>query len=807
MTNDVKFAVRALLKTPGFTIAAVVIMALGIAANTAIFSVVNAVLLRPLPFPDESRVVRVFTVNERGEAGNHSAGDFLDLQRQNHSLAAIAGFRGELAAASARPGQSVQLGLAHVTAAFFDVLGTPPALGRVFSAATDATPGERQVVIGDDAWDRLFARDPGAIGQRIRVNGESCTVVAVMPKGLTWPDTTSLWLLARQPVPPSPLDIKESELLTNRDSHYFDAVARLAPNVTLTQAQQDLHAIAQTARTENRSDAGVREIQLVPIRRDLTGNVRDALLVIQGAVGLVLLIACANVSSLLIARATGRRRELTIRAALGASRRRLVAQLLVESGVLGAAAGVLGLAASVWLVAGLVRLMPPGLPRADGIAVDFRVMLVTMGAALAASVVFGILPALQASRVDSGQVLKQSGDRGSSRAGGRSVLVVAEVALTLVLLAGAGLLLNSFLRLQRVDAGFTLEHATVAELMLPQHRYPTGADQSRLYRRLVEGLSSRHGLQAVAVGFPAPLHGANASGSFDLEGRPAASRADRPHANLATVSGGYFAAMGIPQIAGRTFTDADGADAPPVAIVNTTLARRYWPGENAIGKRLRFDDDPKTPWTTVVGVVADTRQLGLQEAPPAVLYIPFEQFSLPFTSVAVRSSLPTPAVASLLKAQLATLDGDLAFGDIAPLGDEIRGSLAEARFRALLIATFAVLALALAAVGVFGLISYTVAQRTREIGIRVALGASPRQVLMATLARGLVLTLAGIACGVCAAVLAGRALSSFVFGIATSDPLTLAGVSLLLLIVSALASYIPSRRAMKVDPVIALRAE
>jgi putative ABC transport system permease protein len=387
------------------------------------------------------------------------------------------------------------------------------------------------------------------------------------------------------------------------------------------------------------------------------------------------------------------------------------------------------------------------------------------------------------------------------------MLVAAEVGLSLVLLIGAGLLVTSFARLQQVDPGFVVEHATVADLMLPQTRYPKGADQSRLYRQLVTGLAGRAGLQAVAVGFPGPFHGGNASASFTLEGQNVRSGGDRAHANVAAVSGGYFAAMGIPRIAGRTFDDRDHEDAPPVAIVNVTLARRYWPGENPIGKRIRFDDEGKAPWTTVVGLVADTRQLGLNEAAPPLLYVPYEQFSLPFTTVAVRGTLPYAAVVSLLKGQLAGIDPDLAFGDINPLEAEVRSSLAEARFRALLIGLFAVLALTLAAIGLYGLISYTVTQRTREIGIRVALGAAPRQVLLPTLADGVVLALAGIGCGLLASLVAGRALSSFVFGVGTADPLTLGAVSALLLCVAVAASYVPSRRALKVDPVVALRAE
>ena len=799
-----KYAIRALLKTPSFTLVAIGTIALGIAANSAIFSVVNAVLLRPLPFPNESQVVRVWTTGPHNDRQNHSAADFLDFQRANRTLAALAGYRGELAAAGTQPGAAVQLGLSHVTANFFDVLGTPPSLGRTFSAAT--TGGwERLVVISDDAWEKLFARDRNAIGRRLRVNGEPCTVVAVMPSGFEWPDGAGLWLLARKPVPPSPLDVKEADPLTNRDARYFEAIARLKPGVSLEQAQQDLHAIASTMRRDHPAEDGGLDVRLTPIREDLVGNVRSALLVIQGAVGLVLLIACANVSSLLIARGTGRRRELTIRTALGASRAALVRQLLGESVLLGIAGGTLGLLATSWLIGGIVRLLPGGVPRADNISIDVTVMAVTIAASIAASVLFGSLPALQSSRVDAAQALKQTGDRGSARSRGRAILVASEIALTLVLLASAGLLGNSFIRLRSVDPGFTVEHATVAELMLPQARYPKGEDQTRLYRTLLERLATRPELQAFAVGFPGPLRGNNARGDFQLEGTPSASRNDQPYANLSAVSGGHFAAMGIPLIAGRTFDDRDNSPSAPVGIVSAVFAKRYWPGQNPIGKRLRFGD--KEPWISIVGVAADTRQLGLNEPPPPLLYVPYPVFALPFTTVTVRSTLPQAAVASLLNAQLAAVDPDLAYYHLMPLESDVRTSLDEARFRTVAIGVFALLALLLAAVGVYGLISYTVTQRTREIGIRVALGASPGQVLAAVGRDGLIPALAGTAAGLAGAAVATRALSAFLYGVGTWDPATFSGVAVLLLIVAGAATYIPSRRALRVDPVVALRTE
>ena len=799
-----KHAIRALIKSPGFTAIAVATIALGIAVNTAIFSVVNAVLLRPLPFRDEGRVVRIWTSTANARRSNHSAGDFLDLQRNNHTLAAIAGFRADLVAAAARPGEPVQLPGVLVTAGFFDVLQAPVALGRTFTAGRDAVASEPMVVLSHSAWTRFYGSDAGAIGRRIRLNGRAHTIVGVTAPGFAWPEGSELWILSDKPVPPSP--IAKGDELTTRDIRYFEAIGRLKPGASVADAQNDLHLVAIGIQRDHPDTSGNRDVRVVPLREDIVGDVREALLVLQGAVGLVLLIACANVSSLLIARATGRRRELAIRAALGASRGRLVAELLIESTVLGLVGGLLGLLAGTWLVVVLARLLPEGIPRAEGIRLDATVAFVTLTASLATGILFGLLPAWHASKTDAIVALKEAGgERGTARARGRAALIVAEVALTLVLLVSAGLLANSFLRLQRVNPGFRSEHVTVASLSVPQTRYPNAKTLLTLYRRLIDGLSQRPELQAAGIGFPGPLRGYNASASFFIEGRPSTTRGDQPFAHLGAVSGGYFAAMGIPLISGRTFDEADRDGAPGVAIVSLGLARRYWPGENPLGKHLRFEAEGD--WATVVGVVGDVRQLGLAQEPPPILYMSYQQFPLPFTNVTVRSSLSEAAVASVLRSQLSAIDPELPFGDIMTLQSVVDKSVDEPRFRALLIAIFAILALVLAAVGLYGLISYSAAQRTREIGIRVALGAQPRHVLAPVLREGAALALAGIALGLAAAAAVTRVLSAFLFGIGAADPLTFSLVALLLLTTALAATYIPSRRALKVDPLVALRAE
>ena len=801
-----RYALRTLAKTPGFTLIAIATIALGIAANSAIFSVVNGVLLRPLPFDDEERVVELITRTANEARSNYSAGEFTDLRQSVRTLDAVAGFREDVASVSVDGRDPMQLNSIWVTPGFFDVFGTRATLGRAFAASDGPAAGRQVVVLAHRTWERLLASDPNAAGRTIRISGDAYQVEGVMPRDFSWPLDKDLWILSPASVPPSPIPVADAE--TNRDIRYFQALGRLKPGVTMTEAQAELHAIATRTQAGAGTRTGSRDFIAKPIREQVIGNVREALLVIQGAVGLVLLIACANVSSLLIARATGRRRELAIRAALGAGRGHLIRQMLTESITLGLAGGVCGLLLASWLLVLLQRFVPSGLPRTDMIRLDTRVTLVTLFASLAVGVLFGLLPALQASRARAGQVIKEAGERGTSgRARGRSVLVVAEIALTLVLLVGAGLLGNSFLRLQRVDPGFRPEQVMLGNIMVPQARYPKAEQVKGLYRQVLEGLSQRSDLQAVGVGFPGPFRGDNANGSFSIIGRSEPARADRPYANFGTVSGGYFAAMGIPLLAGRTFAETDVDEAPPVAIVSATLARKYFPGENPIGHRIRFDDDPNAPGITIVGLVGEVRQLGLKADPPPLLFFPYQQFSLPFTTIVVRSSLPDATVAALMRQQLAQVDRNLNLGDILPLQESVERHVDQPRFRAMLIGAFAVLALMLAAVGVYGLISYTVTERTREIGIRVALGASPRQVVLPVVREGFVLASVGIAIGLAGAFAAARALSAFLFGVGPTDPWTFAGVALLLLGVALLASYVPSRRALKVDPIVALRAE
>jgi putative ABC transport system permease protein len=803
MLFDLQYGFRALLKNPGFALVAVLTLAVGIGANTAIFSVDNGVLLRPLPYPDPERIVNVWTATGQESHDNHSASDFIEIGHENQSLSAIAGYRSAVFTAAGRGAEASQVEGTYVTVTFFDVLGTTPAAGRLFSGGNDQVPGERLVVLGDAAWQQLFARSPDAVGSRLRLDGEPYTVAGILQPHTEFPESSKIWVLSDKPVPPSPLATTDPS-----DVRYFAAIARLEAGVSLQQARLDLERVATGIQQRHpQTDAG-RTIRIAPVYDDMVEGVRWGLLVLQSAVGLVLLIACANVSSLLIARASGRRRELAIRAALGAGRQRLVRQLLTESLLLSVLGGLAGLLLGAWLIGLIVRVLPEAVPRANQIGIDPIVATGALLMALVTGALFGVLPALHASRTDAVTAMKQGGDRGgSARARGRAALVVGEIALTLVLLTGAGLLLNSFLRLRQVDSGMQPENVTVLRLALPPSRYATEESQGAAYGRLLEALSGRPGLQAVGVGFPGPLRGSNASGSFFIEGRPSIDRSDRPTANLGSVSGGFFSAMGIPLVSGRTFAESDGAKAAGVGIVSVAMARKYWPAENAIGKRVRFESDANTPWMTIVGIVGDVRQLGLEKSPPPILYIPYRQFALPFTNVAVRSTAPSSTVTAMLRSAMTSVDPELPFGEITTLQDVLDRSVDQPRFRATLLASFAVAALILAAVGVYGLMSYSVATRTREFGIRLALGAQPGQVLVSVMREGLVLALAGIGIGLGAAFLAVRVIASFLFGVDAGDPLTFVAVASLLLVVALAASYVPSRRALRVDPIAALRAD
>lgn len=797
--QDVRHAVRALVKNRAFAAVTIATLGLGIGANTALFSVVNAVLLRPLPHDHPERIAVLWRTSPASPELPHSAGDFLDVQKETRSFETMAAVRGRVLDLVQGAGEPQRLTGAEITNGFFDVFGTPAVLGRTIRAESDR-PGDRLVVLSNGAWQRVFGSDPGVVGRSLRFGSVPMTVVGVMPSSFAWPLDAEAWVLADLPVPDAPLPV--DDLLTKRGLSYFDVVVRLKPSVTRAQAQAELDGMGRRlaeAFPDNDKDRGYR---LVPLHEQLTGRMRASLWTLLGVVGLVLLIASANVANLLLARGVARQREMAVRASMGASPARLVRQLLVESVVLGLAGGAAGLALAEVGTSLLLRLVPGNLPRSGDVGIDAGVLSFTLAVSVAAGMVFGIAPALAAARVPPLQAL-QSGGRTSTGSGGRlrSALVGAEIALALVVLSGAGLLLRSFVRLQQVDPGYATDTVVAMPLSLPTSRYPTPQAQARFYQEVVDRLTAQ-GQYVVAAGFPAPFgEGVDSSAPVRPEKRPSSD--EEGMTLFSTVTASYFRVMGIPLLAGRGFTDADQKGRPGVVLVSRAMAERFWPGQDALGQRVTLGDDDLF---TVIGIVGDVRRKGLDLPAEPIVYLHSQQFTIPFFHVFARGTT-AERFGQDARAAIRALDAELPLGPVQSVAELRSRSMAEPRFRTVLLGLFAVLGLTLAAVGLFAVVSDGVGRRAREIGIRMALGAERGQILRQVLLDGLRTSAWGAAVGLVASLALGRVIASFLFGVGAADPLTLAGVSVLLLGVALLAAYLPARRASLVDPVSAIRSE
>jgi putative ABC transport system permease protein len=805
MFADIRYGLRSLLKRPGATLIALVTLALGIGVNTAIFSAVDSILLRPLPFKDPERLVSVWEKTPAlGIQQNQAApANFFDLRSQNQVFEALGAY-GPLDMNLTGSGEPERLDGQLVSANVFSILGVAPALGRTFLPNEDQVGQEHVVVLSDALWQRRFNRDPSILNQNITLNGESFTVIGVMPRGFFFPvreiEMWTPWAM-------------EPDQASGRGDHYLAIVARLKPEVTVERANADLETIAQRLSAEYpRTNEGLG-FTARSLHRDYVGDLRLPILILFGAVGLVLLIACANVANLLLAQATTRRKEIAIRIALGARRWTIVRQLLVESLLLASGGGVVGVLGAFWGVQALAKLLPESLSKLQGVNIDARVLLFTILMSVLTAVVFGGLPALLASRTKPGATLSDVARDVAGGTSGRHVrrlLVVSEVALAVVLLVSAGLLIRSFQLLRQVEPGFNPENALTMRMVLPFPKYAKQEARRAFYDEVLRNVEEVPGVEAAGVITFLPLSFNGMNFSFTVDGRAAPSDMNLPFALFRVVSPDYFRAMGIPLQRGRFFEAHDSPDSTPVTVINRRLAERYWPGEDAIGKRLKVGPaDSPNAWLTVVGVVGDVRQTGLYEQ-KLEFYVPYMQERRAFMAprdLVVRTKADPGVIAAAVRQAVWAVDKDQPVSNVRTMDQVFAAAISQERFQALMLGLFAALALVLACVGLYGVISYSVVQRTHEIGVRMALGAQPVDVLRLVIRQGMSLTFAGLVVGIVAGTFVTRVLSDMLFGVTPRDPLTFAGVPVLLLVVAFLACYVPARRATRIDPLQALRYE
>ncbi|HEU4451578.1 MAG TPA: ABC transporter permease [Longimicrobium sp.] len=795
--QDLRFALRWLAKSPGFAAVVVLTLALGIGANTAIFSVVNAVLLRPLPYPDPERIVRVWPESPLPPGG------FVEMDEGKRAFERLGGVGAEGAFALTGAGGPERLEGADVTAGLFPMLGVAPAAGRGFTPDENAPGRDAVVVLSHALWQQRFGASPAVIGQRITLNGVPRTVVGVMPAGFQFPSRrTQLWV-------PTVLDAANPASYWNPGG--LNVYGRLAEGATPEQALREVRTLLPRMKEKfpwPMPDAWGAGLSVVPLQTLMAGEVRKGLMVLLGAVGAVLLIACVNVANLLLARTAARRREMATRAAMGASRMRLLRQMLTESILLSLAGGAGGLLLALAGGRVLLAALPADLPRSGEVGVDARVLGFTLLLALGTGVLFGLLPAIRASRGDLHASLKAGGRRSGSASSQRlsGALVMVEVALAVVLVIGAGLLLQSLWKLRQVDPGFRPEGVTTARLTLTGPRFEDPARVAAFYDDVLTRVRALPGVRAASVVSQLPLDGAFSGFPFEVEGRPPAPGAAPPTAGSWVATPDHLRAMGIPLLRGRSFEAADGAGSVRVALVNEALARRYWPGEDPIGKRLR-PAWMREGWLTVVGVVGNVRHEGLGSQDGPEFYRAFAQEPAPVMTLVVRADAAPQAMAAALRAAVAAADPDVPASDLRPLEAVVSASVARPRFTSLLLAVFAAVALVLGAVGIYGVVAYAVSQRTHEIGVRMALGAGSDTVLRLVLRQGAVLAGIGVVLGLAAALALTRVLGSLLFGVSALDPLTFAAVGTAVVAVALVASWVPARRAARVDPAVALRTE
>ena len=810
LIKDIRYGIRGLLQRPGFSAIAILTLALGIGANTAVFSIVHSVLLRPLPFPDQEQLVVAW---EKDMSTNTpfvelSVAEIRDWQTQNQSFTALAAMPTTIYGYGyvlTGRGEPVQLESAKVTGSFFSLLGAQAALGRVFDESDDQLNSPNVIVLSDRIWRERFGSDAHIVGQTITLNQQPFTVIGVMPASFAFPKGVDLW---------KPLMAGMSQRSAeNRFVTYLQAIGRLKPGVKLEQAEAELNTIiARVAQNHPETQASGRRVVLTPLADHLFGNAKPALWALFVATGLLLLVAAANIANLLLARATSRRRELSVRAALGASRWQLIRQLLSESLILAICGGLAGVLLAYWLIELIVAIAPGDIPRLEEVRISGVVLGVSLLCTVLTTIIFGLLPALSASRINLSETINEASTRlTTSRAGGRlrSALIVGEIALTLVLLAGSTLILRSFINLSKVPLGFDPQNVLSMQLRLAGQKYSKVEARREFFGQLVERLEAQPGVNAAAGVLIRPLEGpAGWDYEFGVEGQSIDDARKNPLSNFETITPHYFRTFGIPLRAGREFDARDNSDNPPVAIVSETMATQFFGSPAAaIGKRLKLDpDDAEEPWRLIVGVAGDARYRELQST-RLDLYLPHAQSTANLNHFAVRTTLDPTNALGLVRREVAALDSQLAVSRVATMEELADAQLARPRFNAVLLNWLAGLAVLLAALGIFGVMTYAVAERRNELGLRIALGAQRHNIMTLVLRQGIKLAALGVVLGLVGAWILTRWLTSLLYGVTANDPLTLVVITLLPMVIATLASWLPARRATNVDPMVALRSE
>ncbi len=799
LLRDIRYGLRSLLKRPGFTAIALIALALGIGANTAIFSLVNAVLLQPLPFAEPDRLVWMFG-NVRNGTNRASVAplDFLDYRAQNNTFE-------EFAAAISIPvsvnltgtGEPERLTAAGVTGNYFNALGVKPALGRAFGLENEKTGNDQVAVLSYALWQKRFAGDPAILNQTITLDGKTCAVLGVMPRNFSFPGTAEIWV---------PLNFDISPGMKQRKAHFMRPIGKLKAGVTLAQAQADTDAIARRLEEQYPDTNTAWSLRLVPLREQLVGATRPTLFILFGAVGFVLLIACANVANLLLVRAAGRQKEIALRTALGAGRFRIVRQMITESVLLALAGGALGTLLAIWGVELLVKLSEGSIPSTAQIRIDATVLGFTLLVSVLTGVLFGLAPALRTMNLNLIESLKEGG-RSSSEAAHRnrtrSVLVVLESAIAVVLLVGAGLLVRSLIQLQNVSPGFDSHNVLTMRVDLPREKYSTPEKTGAFFSQLESRISGLPGVETVGFISELPLSGQPNDMPYTVEGRPPVSSDQAHDDDFRRVNRHYFSAMRIPLLRGRNFTEQEVNQTAKVVIITDLLARQVFPNEEPIGKRLIMAMD-KTPFE-IIGIVGDIRHRSLESEARPAMYMPSNQSG--WMNLVVRTKVDPLSLAAAARKEVQAIDPDQPVAAVRTMDDWVDRSVAGPRYRTVLLALFAGVALLLASTGIYGVMSYSVTQRTHEIGVRMALGAKRRDVMKLVVRQGMTLVVIGVALGVAGAIALTRVMSTLLFGVTAKDPNTFVAVSGLLALVAFVACYLPARRATKVDPLVALRYE